>query len=302
MKIDGRQIAEKVFQDLKSRVGELKKNDINPHLAVILVGDDPASAVYVLQKQLRGKEIEVNVEVVRFPSSVSSQTLIDKILELNLNSQVHGIIVQRPLPDHIDPDVIENEIADRKDVDGFKAGSPYHVPLVLAVVKILQEVFKETNETEGPQQGPTPLVSSGSSDSFAPFILWLKSKKIALLGKGSTAGQPIIDYLKEIGVSFEFIDSSTENPKEITQKADIIISSVGKEKLITPDMIKMGVILIGVGINRNAEGQLHGDYDEEAIKDIASSYTPTPKGVGPINVAMLLENLLAAAEKVGDRA
>ena len=282
MKIDGRQIAEKVFQDLKSRVGELKKNDINPHLAVILVGDDPASTVYVLQKQLRGKEIEVNVEVVRFPSSVSSQTLIDKIRDLNLNSQIHGIIVQRPLPEHINPDMIEDEIADRKDADGFKAGSPYYVPLVLAVIKILEEISQK--ETGG------------------DFINWLKSKKIALLGKGSTAGQPIIDYLKEIGVSFEFIDSSTENPKEITQKADIIISSVGKEKLITPDMIKMGVILIGVGINRNAEGQLHGDYDEEAIKDIASSYTPTPKGVGPINVAMLLENLLAAAEKVGDRA
>ncbi len=278
MKIDGVRIAEKIFEDLKSRVGELRKNNITPKLAVVLVGENSASEAYIAQKQLRIKEINADIEIIRFPVEISSETLIDKIRELNLNSQTHGIIVQRPLPDHIDPDTIENEIADIKDVDGFKTGSPYHIPVVLAVMKILEEIYTISNQPN-------------------PFLSWIKSQQIVLLGKGSTAGKPLMDYLKEIGVNFELIDSRTENPQEITKQADIIISSVGKENFIKPEMLKKSVILIGVGINKNKDGQIHGDYEEEQIKDIASFYTPTPGGVGPVNVAVLLDNLLTAAEE-----
>ena len=278
MKIDGVRIAEKIFEDLKSRVGELRKNNITPKLAVVLVGENSASEAYIAQKQLRIKEINADIEIIRFPVEISSETLIDKIRELNLNSQTHGIIVQRPLPDHIDPDTIENEIVDIKDVDGFKTGSPYHIPVVLAVMKILEEIYTISNQPN-------------------PFLSWIKSQQIVLLGKGSTAGKPLMDYLKEIGVNFELIDSRTENPQEITKQADIIISSVGKENFIKPEMLKKSVILIGVGINKNKDGQIHGDYEEEQIKDIASFYTPTPGGVGPVNVAVLLDNLLTAAEE-----
>ena len=296
MKIDGRQIADNIFDDLKERVGELQKNNIIPKLAVILVGENPSSEVYVLQKQLRGKEINVEIEILRFPETVSGETLIDKIRELNLNSQIHGIIVQRPLPAHINPDTIENEIADSKDVDGFKPGSPFHVPLVLAVVKILEEAFTSLQANEM-SEAISGIAASPSAPRNDEFTYWLKSKKIVLLGKGSTAGKPLLDYFKEIGANFQLVDSKTENPQEITKQADIIISSVGKESTIKPEMLKSGVILIGVGINKNEEGKLHGDYDEDQIKDIASLYTPTPGGVGPVNVAMLLQNLLTAAEE-----
>ena len=312
MKVDGKQIASKIFDDLKNRVARLQAPErsdggqgepITPHLAVILVGENPASEAYVLQKQLRGKTIDANIEVLRYSPDISAQILIDKIRELNANSQIHGIIVQRPLPEHIDPDLIENEIADAKDVDGFKPGSPFYVPLVLAVMRILEEVYKAQTDSgvvaKAPPQNDVILASDEGArpESLVDFLSWLQSKKIVLFGKGSTAGQPIMDYFKEKGIDFEFIERTRENPEEVTQKADIIISSVGKKDIIKPTMIKNGVILIGVGINKDEDGHLYGDYEEDQIKDIASFYTPTPGGVGPVNVAMLLENLITSAEQ-----
>lgn len=304
MKLDGRKIAGEIFAELKQRVGELKQKDIVPHLSVILVGEDPASEAYVLQKQLRADDINAEIEVLTYSVETNTETLLNKIRELNTNSQVHGIIIQRPLPEHINQDALCNAVADEKDIDGFKTGSPYHVPIVMAVVRVLEEIYKEkeANGSKGPN-GPkdeneeNAFGPSVPSDPFGPFLLWLKSKKTVLLGKGSTAGQPLIDYFKEMGIPFQLIDSKTENPVEITRLADIIISSVGKGEIIKPEILKNGAALIGIGIFRGEDGKLYGDYNEEHIKDIVSSYTPTPGGVGPINVAMLFSNLLTAAEQ-----
>jgi 5,10-methylene-tetrahydrofolate dehydrogenase/methenyl tetrahydrofolate cyclohydrolase len=192
----------------------------------------------------------------------------------------------------------------QKDIDGFHPDSPYTLPLPLAVVRILEEVHSSLQgdivpsprENKGTKKTSLALEGEGQGEG-EEFKTWLQSQHIALLGKGPTGGGPIIEYFKTLNVTPHLIDSKTKNPHDILKKADIVISAVGRENTIKSEQLNQGVILISVGINRNKENKLHGDYDEEQIKDIASYYTPTPGGVGPVNVAMLWENLLTATEK-----
>ncbi len=286
MKLSGREIAERLYGKLKERVEKLKKKHIIPHLVVFLVGEHPASVAYVTLKQKKGEEIGAKVTVLRFDPSVTTEELEEKVKLLNDDPFVHGILIQRPLPDHIDVDKLEMTTAPQKDIDGFHPDSPYTLPLPLAVGKILEETFKlqTTQEVE-------------NEVDQADFKKWLQKKNIVLLGKGPTGGGPIIAYLKRLNITPHLIDSKTKNADQLMQKADIVISAVGREHTVKPDLLKPGVILISVGINRGENNKLHGDYDEEQIKDIASYYTPTPGGVGPVNVAMLIENLLTATEK-----
>ena len=298
MRIDGKAIADSIFADLKSRVGDLETKNITPKLAVILVGEDPASEAYVMQKQLKADNINAEVEVLQYAVETTTETLLDKIRLLNSDNTTHGIIVQRPLPPHIDPDVLEEIIMESKDVDGFKPGSPFYVPVVLAVLRLLNEIYVSLRENEVSEAiSSNEIAASPTASRNDDIITWLKTKKIVLIGKGSTAGKPLMDYFNEMGVPFQVIDSKTEHPQEITKQADIIISSVGKGSIITQENIKPGVSLIGIGIHRGEDNKLHGDYDEDQVKDIAGYYTPTPGGVGPINVAMLLDNLITAAEQ-----
>lgn len=300
MKIDGKEIAEKIYDDLKVRVEKLRQQNIVPHLAVILVGENPASVAYVTLKQKKGEAIGARVTLIKYPTTVSAEELETKVKELNEDKSVHGILIQRPLPSQIDVDRLELITEPEKDVDGFHPDSPYTLPLPLAVVKILQEVFEETEGTKETKEksASVPYDSSGSSSAF---ITWLKSQNIVVLGKGPTGGGPILKLLKKLGTEPNLIDSKTENPKEVMKKADIIIASVGRENVVTPEDIKQGAILIGVGILRGEDGKLKGDYDTEKIKDTAGYYTPTPGGVGPVNVAMLWENVITAAEKQTDQ-
>ena len=302
MKIDGRQIAATIFEDLQKKVATLGEKGITPKLAVILVGEDPASEAYVLQKKLKGENINAVVEIFTYPVTVTADELLEKIRLLNHDRNTHGIIVQRPLPEQINPEVIGQEIANEKDVDGFKSESPFQVPVVMAVVRILEEVYKSLRPDSGvvaeaPPQNDVILANEVRPESISDFHFWLKSQHIILLGKGSTAGKPLLDYFNEIGAQPTLIHSQTKNPQELTKQADIIISSVGKTGLIRPEQLKNGTILISVGLSRGEDSKLHGDYNEEEIQTIASFYTPTPGGVGPVNVAMLLFNLITAAEQ-----
>ena len=165
-----------------------------------------------------------------------------------------------------------------KDVDGFCESTPFDAPVALAVWRILKEVFKQI----------------GDQDILLED--WVKAKKVAIIGKGQTAGMPIITFFKKKGLPLTIIDSKTDNKSEIIQNADIIISAVGKDSVITKEMIKDDVILLGVGMHRGTDGKMQGDYEEGEISSKASFYTPVPGGVGPVNVAMLLSNLLKAAE------
>ncbi len=262
MKIDGKQIAQKILDELKLKIQKLGKT---PHLAIILIGNDPASVAYVNQKKIKAELIGVKTTIKNFPSNTSTSTLLRTIQKFNNNNNIHGIIAQQPFSSHIDQEKIVNAITPRKDVDGFHLNSKFQPPIAQAVLEILKPYSFQT-------------------------------KKIAVIGKGKTGGEPIIQAIKKMGINPTVVDSKTENPENLTKNADIIISAVGKSNVVKPNMLKKGVILISIGLHKGSDGKLHGDYNEEEIKNIASFYTPTPGGVGPVNVAMLLKNLITACE------
>ena len=292
MRIDGKEIAEQIFKNLKERVGKLKNKGILPHLVIILVGEDPASKAYVRQKEIKTEEIGAKVTTHHLPKKISQRKLLSLVDKLNKDDKIHGLIVQIPLPSHINDDIVSTSVSPQKDIDSFNPNSQFKMPLAEAVLKILQEVSRETYETK-----EAPFVSSGSSVPSVSFVNWLKSKKIVVVGKGKTGGKPTIEMLENLGAKPEVIDSKTKDPRTLTKNADIIISAVGRPNIITSQMIKKGVSLISVGLHKGEDGKLHGDYEEDDIKNKALFYTPTPKGVGPVNVAMLLENLITGAEK-----
>ncbi|HUD44540.1 MAG TPA: bifunctional 5,10-methylenetetrahydrofolate dehydrogenase/5,10-methenyltetrahydrofolate cyclohydrolase [Patescibacteria group bacterium] len=286
MLINGREIAEEMYADLIKRVGELKKNNITPHLAVILAGNDKNSLSYIRQKKLAAEKIGAKLSIIQLAKNTSTQDLLQIIHQLNFNDSVHAIVVQKPLPNQIDVAQIDKAVNSNKDVDAFNPQSKFVLALPLAVIKILQICHSQNNLT-------MKQFNNLSSD----FLSWLKTKSIVILGKGQTAGQPTIDYLQKLGLQPIVIDQHTPNPQALTKSADIIISAVGKENTIRKNNIKPGVILIGVGMDTNEENKLRGDYNVDEIKDIASFYTPTPGGVGPVNVASLMENVITAAEQ-----
>jgi len=294
MKLDGREIAEKLYGELKERVGKLKKKKIVPHLVVILVGENPASVAYVTLKQQKAEVIGAKVTILRYKVTVTTEELEEKIKLLNVDPYVHGILIQRPLPEQIDVERLELTTDPEKDIDGFHPKSPYTLPLPLAVGRILEEIYL-LETTNGKITKLTHVEGNFWQDPKRHT--WLRKQNIVLLGKGPTGGGPIIKYLEKLKVNTYLIDSKTKTPEKLIKQADIVISAVGKEGTVKPKTLKKGVILISVGINRGEDKKLHGDYNEDEIKDIASYYTPTPGGVGPVNVAMLMENLIVATEK-----
>ena len=282
MEIDGREIAQRIFSDLKKRVEKLKEKNIIPHLHIITLTTDSASQAYVSQKKLKGGEIGAKITVENLSPNTKSEELLKKIERLNNDNNVHGIIIQRPVPKHIDENLIANSIDPKKDVDGFHSQSKFSPPIAQAVLKIMKKIYSST-----------PRVYIYKT---LYFVNWLNSKKIAVIGKGVTAGGPIIKTFGRIAVKPQVITSKTENREEILKNSDIIICAVGKSNVIKKNDLKNGVVLIGVGMYKGEDGKFHSDYEEDDIKDTASFYTPTPGGVGPVNVAMLLSNLVKAAE------
>jgi methylenetetrahydrofolate dehydrogenase (NADP+)/methenyltetrahydrofolate cyclohydrolase len=266
MVIDGKQLAQSLLTDLKQDILKLKHP---PTLAVIQVGNDIGSTAYIQQKKKKGEEVGINVIHKHFPESITQEQLIDEIEQLNSDTQITGIIIQRPLPKHLSTTQINQQVAREKDVDGFRPDSSFTPPVALGVLYLLRSIKLEIPD--------------------------LKNKKIVILGRGETAGHPIAQTLTKLKVPFEILHSQStiENPLktiQTLQSADIIISCVGK-RVVKKEDLKPGVILVGVGISRGFKG-LQGDYDEDEIRDIASFYTPTPGGVGPLTVAFLLSNVI----------
>ena len=280
MIIDGRTIANHILNDLAARVHVMQDTyDIRPHMAVVRVGEDPAITSYINQKDKMAKEIGATLSVYNFPEAVTQQQLKESIHFLQKTGDIHGLILQLPVPPHIDYEKLILDIQPVKDIDGFRPQSPFVIPIASAVLKLLEiPMIKESVET-------------GES-----FNEWLRSKKIVVMGKGKTGGQPVIDVLREREANVTVIDSSTTLVKEKTLEADIIITAVGKPEILTPDMIKKDAILIGIGMSMDENGKFVGDYNEDHIKDSASWYTPIPGGAGPVNVACLMENLVIATE------
>ncbi len=277
MKIDGKRIAQEILEDLKKKVEEFKKKGITPHLYIITLTIDSASQAYVSQKEKKGREIGAKITVENLPFNTKTEELLRKIEKLNNDKNVHGIIIQRPLPPQIEEKKIAEAISPKKDVDGFHIYSDFSPPVGLSVIKILEDVYNLEEENLN-------------------FDGWLKSKKIVVVGSGVTAGGPVIKTFGRIAVKPQVITSTNENKEEILKNSDIVICAVGKPNIISKSDIKKGAILVGIGMFKGRDERFHGDYEEEDIKNTASFYTPTPGGVGPVNVAMLLSNLVKSAE------
>lgn len=278
MKLEGKRLADEILQELKQRVEILKKKAVIPTLLVILVGDNEQSLIYIKQKELKAKEIGARTEVLTLSEETSFDEAKELVAKLNSDPQVHAIIIQRPAPLSLKVEELSKLIDPEKEIDGFGNNSSYKVPVAEATEILIREAFKQMRTSQ-------------------KFDDWFRRQLLIVIGKGETAGMPIINHLRNLGIDPVIVDSKTKNPKEITKKADILISAVGKDRVVTPDMIKKGVILIGVGLHTDDEGNLRGDFHRDEIADIVSFYSPTPGGVGPVNVACLMRNLVEACEK-----
>jgi len=273
MKINGNKIAETILLDLKKKINDLKKQGTTPKLAIILIGEDPISKSYIRQKETTAKKLGLGTVFLNLPSSIIKEDLKEKVEEFNNDSSINGIIIQRPLPSQIDIDFATNIIVKNKDVDGFREDSFFESPISQAVLEILKEIYPENLKEI------------------------LKTKKIAVIGKGETGGEPIIKLLKEQGIDPIIIDTKTQNPETLISKSDIIISTVGKPNVINTKDLKQNVILIGVGMYKDESGKFQADYNQDEIEKIASFWTQVPGGVGPLTVAFLLKNLVLSAAK-----
>jgi methylenetetrahydrofolate dehydrogenase (NADP+)/methenyltetrahydrofolate cyclohydrolase len=278
MIIDGKQISSEILENLKKRVAKLKAKGINPTLAVILIGDQKASAIYVRQKELKATQVGIDPQIKRFEDNVTNKEIETQVKDLDKNPNIHGIILQRPAPTHIKVEKIEEFITLIKEVDGFGANSIYPVPVAAATLKMIENAYQ-------------------NSGIKLPFIDWLKTQKVIVIGKGETGGKTIIQLLRKNGVEPFIVDSKTKNRDQRIKEGDVVISAVGKSGVVTGLNLKKGAILIGVGIF-SENGKTRGDYDAAEVENIASFYSPTPGGVGPVNVSMLMENVIQACENL----
>lgn len=265
MKIDGKKIASDILSSLNLEIKDLKSKNITPTLGIILIGNDNASESYIKQKKIRADEIGAKTELFKF-SDLSEEKLIQVITKLNADKNIHGIIVQRPLPIDIDRDKIAELINPDKDVDGFNSKSEFNAPVALAVWEILNSL---------------PAIE-------------LKSKKIAVVGKGETAGKPIIKLLNKEGISPVVIGHQTEHPNTLIKTSDIVITAVGKSGVIKPEYLNKKQVLIGVGLHMDENGKLKGDFNDSEIENKVAYYSPTLGGVGPVNVSFLMKNLVTS--------
>jgi methylenetetrahydrofolate dehydrogenase (NADP+)/methenyltetrahydrofolate cyclohydrolase len=284
MIIDGKSIAEAILDALNTSIQNLKKKGVIPTMAVIQVGDDPASLAYIRQKQKAADKIGARLILDHLEATISVPDLTRRIDGFNGDSSIHGLIIQRPIPPKVgDVTNAGASVLPVKDIDGFLSNSPFETPVALAVGEMLRDAFVRKTSS-----------AIDVKDHESQFIEWVRTQKIAVIGRGVTAGEPILRYFNKLHCTTSNIHSRTEHPESLIRDADIIISCVGKEHVVTGDMVKSGAIAISVGIWRDMTGKLHGDYDEGDIAGKASFYSPTPGGVGPVNVACLMQNLVKA--------
>lgn len=276
--IDGKAIAEEIRSELKNRVEQLKSENIVPGLAVILVGNDPASDTYVRMKAKACARIGIYSEVIRLSEYTTETELLGIIDQLNIRNDIHGILVQLPLPPQINEQTVIDQIQDNKDVDGF---TPHNVGNLV----IQSDAF-------------IPCTPLGIIELIKRTGTNIVGKHAVIVGRSNIVGKPTAFLLLQENATVTICHSKTKNLSEITKLADILIAAVGKPKTISGEHVKSGAIVIDVGVNKLPNGQLVGDVDFEEVKEIASYITPVPKGVGPMTITMLLYNTIKAAEKI----
>ncbi|CCQ94482.1 methylenetetrahydrofolate dehydrogenase; methenyltetrahydrofolate cyclohydrolase [[Clostridium] ultunense Esp] len=275
MLLNGKELAKKRRSEIKTQVGRLKEMGITPGLAVVLVGENPASVTYVRSKEKACHEVGIYSEVIRLPETITEEELLQVIEELNRREEIDGILVQLPLPSHIREQVVINRIAVEKDVDGF---TPVNQGKLLL------------NE-----KGLFPCTPLGIIDLLKETGQSIAGKHAVVIGRSNIVGKPVSLLLLHQHATVTMAHSRTVGLKQIAREADILVAAMGQAKKITSDYIKPGAIVIDVGINRDENGKLVGDVDFEAVCEVAGCITPVPGGVGPMTITMLLQNTLQAS-------
>lgn len=273
--IDGKAISAKIREEIRNEVEDLKKRGIIPGLAVMIVGDDPASQIYVRNKEKACAEVGIYSEVIRLPQDALQEEVIAKIEVLNARRDIHGILVQLPLPPQISAEAVIGKISPEKDVDAF---CPENVGKIMTGNYAL-----------------APCTPAGIIELLEKSGVDICGKNCVVVGRSNIVGKPMAMLLLHKNGTVTVCHSKTQNLAEITRTADILVVAVGKARFITADMIKPGAVVIDVGMNRGSDGKLCGDVDFDAACKVASMITPVPGGVGPMTVTELLKNTVKSS-------
>ena len=275
--LDGKKVSAKVRKNLKLEVDNLKKEGVKPKLAVIMVGDDIASKVYVRNRNKACEEIGIEYEEFLLNTDTTMEELLNVIDNLNKNQNIDGILLQSPIPKHLDINKAFRAILPEKDVDGFH-------PINAGKLSIGEKCF-------------VPCTPHGVVKIMDEYNIETEGKNVVIVGRSNIVGKPLIQCMLQKNATVTVCHSKTKNLEEFTKKADILIVAIGKPKFITENMVREGVVVIDIGINRNEEGKIVGDVDFDNVSKKASYITPVPGGVGPMTVAMLMENVVEAAKQ-----
>ena len=276
--IDGKKLSKEIREKLKLKSKELKEKGIKPKLAVIMVGEDKASQVYVKSKSKACNEIGIKFEEFILDKNIRQDELINLIEKLNNDDNIHGILLQSPIPAHLDINEAFKTINPEKDVDGFN-------PVNIGKLCLNQDTFVSC----------TPY---GIMKMFEAYNIDLTGKNVTILGRSNIVGKPLIQCCLNKNATVTVCHSKTTNLKEHTKNADVVISAIGKSKFVTEDMIKTGAVIIDVGTNSGENGKLTGDVDFDNVSKKASYITPVPGGVGPMTIAMLMNNVIKATSEI----
>jgi methylenetetrahydrofolate dehydrogenase (NADP+)/methenyltetrahydrofolate cyclohydrolase len=277
-KIDGNALSQKLRAEVTLRTTALKAKGITPGLAVILVGENPASQVYVRNKVKACEDSGLHSILEKHPASLTEAALLNRIKALNQDTSIHGILVQLPLPEHIDAQKVIEAISPAKDVDGF------HIASAGALMTGMP--------------GFWPCTPYGCMKMLESIGYELKGKHAVVIGRSNIVGKPMALMLLQKNATVTICHSATQDLKAITLQADVIVAAVGKRNILTADMVKPGAVVLDVGMNRNEEGKLCGDVDFAGVEQVAGYITPVPGGIGPMTITMLLVNTLEAAERI----
>ena len=275
--IDGKELAKKIRANLKIECEELKKRNINSKLAVIMVGEDPASKVYVRNKSKACEDVGIKYEEYLLDSKITQKELIELIEKLNNDKTINGILLQSPIPSNLDVNEAFRTISPQKDVDGFN-------PVNVGKLVLNQDTFVSC----------TPY---GIMRMFEEYDIDLTGKNVVILGRSNIVGKPLIHCCLNKNATVTSCHSKTQNIAQKAKEADVLISAIGKANFVTADMVKDGAVVIDVGINRLDNGKITGDVDFENVKEKASYITPVPGGVGPMTIAMLMNNVIKATRR-----
>ncbi|MDD5923846.1 MAG: bifunctional methylenetetrahydrofolate dehydrogenase/methenyltetrahydrofolate cyclohydrolase FolD [Clostridia bacterium] len=270
--LNGKEVSAYIREQIKSKCADLSEIGIAPGLAVILVGNDPASEIYVRNKKKACDEVGIYSEEYRLDSNTTQHQLLDLIYDLNQKPDIDGILVQLPLPSHIDEKAVIAAIDSSKDVDAFSNQS-------VGRLSVGNPIF-------------LPCTPAGIMEILKYYKIDVESKECVIVGRSNIVGKPMAMMMLNANATVTICHSKTNNLKEICKRADILIVAVGKKKLIDAEYVKPGAVVIDVGMNRDENGKLCGDVDFESVKDVASYITPVPGGVGPMTISMLLYNTI----------